>query len=132
MTTVDDADSQTFDAVLVLYLACSKLPDDNLDESQARRILTLTEAHTAGLAHGYAERALADASQGLAAAGSPGAQLAMVVSAAEHLAVALDEPSKRALIQELRSIASADGDFTGPERDFVDAAAKTLRVPDAE
>ena len=128
MTTVDDADSRTFDAVLVLYIACSKLPDDNLDEAQAARILALTEAHTAGLAHGYAERALSDVSKALVEAGSIDAQLAMVVEAAELLGKVLDDEAKRSLVSELQSIAAADGQYTGAEQDFVKAAAKTLGV----
>ena len=128
MTTVDDADSRTFDAVLVLYIACSKLPDNLLDEAQGARILALTEAHTAGLAHGYAERALSDVSKSLVAAGSPDAQLKMVVEAAELLSKALGDEAKRSLVAELRSIAVADGQYTGAEQDFVTAAAKTLGV----
>ena len=128
MTTVDDADSRTFDAVLVLYIACSKFPDNDLDEAQAAKILALTEAHTAGLAHGYAERALSDVSQSMSAAGTPEKQLSMVVEAAEHLAAALDVEAKRDLVRELRTIASADGQYTGAERSFVEAAAKTLGV----
>jgi len=128
VTTVDDADSRTFDAVLVLYIACSKLPDNLLDEAQGARILALTEAHTAGLAHGYAERALSDVSKSLVAAGSPAAQLKMVVEAAELLSKALGDEAKRSLVAELRSIAVADGQYTGAEQDFVTAAAKTLGV----
>lgn len=128
VTTVDDADSRTFDAVLVLYIACSKLPDDNLDEAQAARILALTEAHTSGLAHGYAERALSDVSKALVAAGSVDAQLEMVVEAAELLGKVLDDDAKRSLVDELQSIAAADGAYTGAEQDFVKAAAKTLGV----
>ena len=124
--TVDEADSQTFDAVLVLYLACSKLPDGELDEAEARRILQLTAKHTAGLAHGYAHRAIADAAAGLSAATSPRAKLDMVVTAAEHLAERLSDEAKRAVLAELESIAAANGQVTDQEREFVAATAMTL------
>ena len=128
MSTVDDADSATFDAVLTLYLACSKLPDGDLDDEQARRILELTRQHTAGLAPHYGERALHDAAEALSRAATPQAKLALVVAAAEHLADALDRVAKEELVAELGSIAVADGSYTAPERDFVEAVAKTLGV----
>ncbi len=128
VTTVDDADSQTFDAVLVLYLACAKLPDGALDATEGARILQLTEQHTRGLAPGYAERALRDAAGDFAALGSPAAQLARVVEAAERVASTLDSSAKEQLVAELRSIASADGEDTAAEHEFVAAAAKTLGV----
>lgn len=126
MTTVDNADSRTFDAVLMLYIACAKLPDGALDEREGARILSLVHRHTEGLAHGYAEQAVEDVAGKLAAAESPQAQLAMVVQAAEDLAVTLDADSKATLVDELRSIARADGENDPAELDFVEAVAKTL------
>lgn len=128
VTTVDNADSRTFDAVLLLYIACAKLPDGALDEREAERILSLARAHTSGLADGYAERSVEDVAAALAAATDPAAQLTTVVKAAEDLAVTLDAPSKAALVDELRSIVRADGEKDPAEVDFVDAVAKTLGV----
>lgn len=128
VTTVDDADSRTFDEVLVLYIACAKLPDGVVDEAEGKRILELTHRHTQGLAEHYAEQALADVAKTFADAGGPAEQLSMVVASAEHLAEALDEDAKVQLIEELRTIAKADGVNSEVEHDFVDAAAKTLGV----
>lgn len=128
VTTVDDADSGTFDAVLMLYIACAKLPDGAVDEREASRILDLARAHTAGLAPGYAEQAVDDMVKALADADGPEAQLKLVVGAAERAARFLDDDAKDNLVAELRSIARADGENTTAELDFVHAAAKTLGV----
>ncbi len=128
VTTVDDADSRTFDAVLTLYIACAKFPDGEVDEAESQRILELTRQHSRGLAEHYAEQALADVAKAFAGAASPQEKLSMLVEAAEHLAEALDEASKVQLVAELRTIAEADGHDSQAEHDFVDAAAKTLGV----
>ncbi len=128
VTTVDDADSRTFDEVLVLYIACAKFPDGEVDEAEGKRILELTHRHTQGLAEHYAEQALADVAKAFAEAGGPAEQLTMLVESAEHLAEALDEAAKVQLVEELRTIAKANGVDTEAEHDFVDAAAKTLGV----
>ncbi|MBV1857694.1 MAG: TerB family tellurite resistance protein [Nannocystaceae bacterium] len=127
MTMVDDADSGTFDAVLMLYIACAKLPDGALDEREAARILDLGRAHTKGLAHGYAEQAVEDGKV-LGQAEGPAAQLQLVVDAAQRASRNLDDDAKESLVAELRSIARADGENTSAELDFVHAVAKTLGV----
>lgn len=128
VTTVDDADSGTFDAVLMLYIACAKLPDGALDEREGARILHLTRAHTKGLAEGYAEQAVEDVGKVLGQATDPTAQLKLVVDAATRVARNLDDDAKANLVAELRSIARSNGRTTSAELDFVHAAAKTLGV----
>ncbi len=128
VTTVDDADSGTFDAVLMLYIACAKLPDGALDEREAARVLHLARAHTQGLAHGYAEQAVEDVAKVLGQADGPDAQLKLVVDAAQRASRNLDDDAKDSLVAELRSIARADGENTSAELDFVHAVAKTLGV----
>lgn len=128
VTTVDDADSGTFDAVLMLYIACAKLPDGELDEREAARILDLARAHTKGLAQHYAEQAVEDVSKALGQAADPQAQLKLVVDAAQRASRNLDDDAKASLVAELRSIARADGVNTSAELDFVHAVAKTLGV----
>lgn len=128
MTTVEDADSKTFDAVLMLYIACAKLPDGRLDEKEAARILELARGHTQGLAGGYAEQAVEDVAHTLGRAADAQAQLALVVEAAERVRRNLDDDVKANLVGELRSIARADGDRDAAETDFVEAVAKTLGV----
>ncbi len=127
MTTVANADAKTFDAVLMLYLACAKLPDGELDADEGARILRLTQQHTQALAAGYAEQALADVARTLAEAGSPEAQLGLVHDAATHLAGALSDGGKAQVVADLRSIANANGSDTD-ERGFLHAAARTLGV----
>ena len=128
MTTVEAADAGTFDAVLLLYIACAKLPDGQLDEREAARILQLAHAHTEGLAEGYAEQAVEDVSRSLGQAGGPDAQLKLVVDAAERVKRNLDDAVKANLVDELRSIARADGTNNAAELQFVEAVAKTLGV----
>lgn len=128
MTTVDDADSGTFDAVLMLYIGCAKLPDGELDEREAARILDLARAHTKGLAPHYAEQAVEDVSKALGQAADPQAQLKLVVDAAQRASRNLDNDAKASLVAELRSIARADGVNTSAEFDFVHAVAQTLGV----
>lgn len=128
VTTVDDADSATFDAVLLLYVGCAKLPDGRLAEQEAQRILQLTRKHTEGLAAGYAEQAIEDVVHTLAQAAEPQAQLKLVVEAAQRARRFLDDEAKLELVDELRSIARADGHNERAELDFVDAVAKTLGV----
>ena len=127
-TTVDDANSQTFEAVVLLYVAVSKLPDGDLDESEAARILSLTAKHTEGLSAAYTERVVADAAAALAAEADPEHCLAKVVAAAEHIAKALTVAAKVELVKELHSIVNADGAETSQEHDFVEAAARTFGV----
>ncbi len=126
MTTVDDADSRTFEAVVLLYLASSKLPDGDLDAAEATRILELTRAHTTGLAPHYGTQVVHDVSAALAGAPDDGKRLAMVVEAAERVGATLSVPAKRGLIDELTSITTADGAQSSQERDFVTAVAKTF------
>lgn len=128
MTTVDDADSGTFDAVLMLYIACAKLPDGALDEREGARILHLARAHTKGLAEGYAEQAVEDVAKQLGQADGPDAQLKLVVDAATRASRNLDDDAKDDLVAELRSIARSNGKTTSAELDFVHAVAKTLGV----
>lgn len=128
VTTVEDADSKTFDAVLMLYIACAKLPDGRLDEKEAARILELTRSHTKGLAEGYAEQAVEDVARTLGQTAGAPAQLALVVEAAERVRRNLDDDAKADLVGELRSIARADGERNAAETDFVEAVAKTLGV----
>ena len=128
MTTVEAADAGTFDAVLLLYIACAKLPDGRLDEREAARILQLVHAHTQGLAAGYAEQAVEDVARTLGRAPDVDAQLALVVEAAERLKRNLDDDVKANLVGELRSIARADGSNEVSELQFVNAVAKTLGV----
>jgi uncharacterized tellurite resistance protein B-like protein len=128
VTTVEDADSKTFDAVLMLYIACAKLPDGRLDEKEAARILELTRVHTKGLADGYAEQAVEDVAHTLGQAADAQAQLQLVVEAAERVRRNLDDDVKANLVGELRSIARADGERDVAEADFVEAVAKTLGV----
>lgn len=128
MTTVEDANSQTFEAVVLLYVAASKLPDGDLDDSEAARILALTGKHTEGLSGAYAERVVADAAAALAAESEPSQRLAKVVAAAEHIAQTLSQSAKAELVDELQSIVDADGVETSQERAFVDAAARTFGV----
>lgn len=128
VTTLDQADSQTFEAVVLLYIASSKLPDGDLADKEAKRVVTLTARHAAELAPGYAEQVVHDVAAGLAASTDIDQRLAKVVKAAEHLATALDDDAKRTLVDELKSIARADGVVTDNESAFVDAAAKTLGV----
>ena len=128
VTTVEDADSKTFDAVLMLYIACAKLPDGRLDEKEAARILELTRGHTQGLADGYAEQAVEDVAHALGQAADAQAQLALVVEAAQRVRRNLDDDVKANLVGELRSIARADGERDAAESDFVEAVAKTLGV----
>ena len=128
MTTVDDADSGTFDAVLMLYIACAKLPDGELDEREGARILHLARAHSKGLAQHYAEQAVEDVAKQLGQAKDPQAQLKLVVDAAERAARNLDDEAKSDLVAELRSIARSNGRVESAELDFVHAVAKTLGV----
>ena len=128
MTTVEAADAGTFDAVLLLYIACAKLPDGRLDEREAARILQLVHTHTEGLAEGYAERAVEDVAHTLGQAPDVDAQLALVVEAAERVKRNLDDDVKANLVGELRSIARADGSNNQAELQFVEAVAKTLGV----
>lgn len=128
VTTVEDADSKTFDAVLMLYIACAKLPDGRLDEKEAARILELARAHTRGLTDGYATQAVEDVARTLGQATDAQAQLALVVEAAERVGRNLDDDVKANLVGELRSIARADGERDAAESNFVEAVAKTLGV----
>ena len=128
VTTVDDADSGTFDAVLMLYIACAKLPDGTLDEREAQRILELTRAHTKGLSESYAMQAVEDVAHTLGQAEGPEAQLKLVVEAAQRVHRNLDDDVKANLVDELRSIARADGENASAELAFVEAVAKTLGV----
>lgn len=125
---VATSDTATFEAVVLLYLSSSRLPDDELGDAEARRILSLTRRHTEGLAPGYAEQVLRDVSARLAAAREPAGRLGLVVGAAEHLRDHLSPEAAAALVDELRSIIRADGQITQSERDFVAAAARTLGV----
>ncbi len=131
MTTVEHSDSETFEAVIVLHLASGKLPDGDLSDAEAKRIVELTASHTASLSPEYGVQVVGDVARSLAATGDPAKTLARVVQAAEHLRDHLSPEAKRGLIDDLRSIASADGVVTGAERDFVEAAAKTLDVSPA-
>lgn len=126
MTTVDDADSRTFEAVILLYLACSKLPDDELSEAEAERILVLAHRHTAGLAPSYAEQVVQGVAAELAGLSDVDARLARVAQAAELVGRTLSVDAKEALVDELRSIARADGTVTPGEREFVRAVAQTF------
>ena len=128
MTTVEAADAGTFDAVLLLYIACAKLPDGQLDEREAARILQLVRNHTEGLAEGYAELAVEDVARTLGQATDVDAQLTLVVDAAERVKRNLDDDVKANLVDELRSIARADGSNNEAELLFVEAVAKTLGV----
>ena len=128
MTTVDDADSRTFEAVVLLYVAAAKLPDGDLGEAEARRILELTRRHTAGLAESYGEGVIADVAERLAALTEPQDRLAAIVDAAEHLARALERSAKQGIADELRSIARVDGTVSAGERDFVEAVVQTFGV----
>ncbi len=128
VTTVDNADSDTFDAVLLLYIACAKLPDGTLDEREAARILHLTRSHSEGLAEGYAEQAVEDVSKRLGQAETPQAQLQLVVDAATRANRNLDDDAKADLVAELRSVARSDGRTTHEELAFVHAVEKTLGV----
>lgn len=126
MTTVEHADSRTFEAAVLLYLACSKLPDGDLADAEASRVLELTRRHTSGLAESYGTQVVADVAAKLAAAPDSAASLAQVVDAAEILAKALDGKSKREFVDELKSIANADGNMLPQERSFIDAVAQTF------
>lgn len=128
MTTVDDADSRTFEAVVLLYLASGKLPDGDLSEAEGQRILELVHRHTERLAPSYGERVVTDVAARLTALDDPQHRLAAVVEAAEHLAGALTRSARQGIADELRSIARADGRVSPHERDFVEAVAKTLGV----
>ncbi|MEM6293342.1 MAG: TerB family tellurite resistance protein [Myxococcota bacterium] len=127
MTTPANADAKTFDAVLMLYLACAKLPDGELDTDEGARILRLTQQHTQALAAGYAEQAVRDVAQTLAAADSPEAQLGLVNDAATHLAATLSADGKAQVVADLRSIAKSDGS-DADERGFLRAVVRTLGV----
>ncbi|MCH9688629.1 MAG: TerB family tellurite resistance protein [Deltaproteobacteria bacterium] len=128
MTTVDQSDSQTFEAVIVLHLAGGKLPDGDLSDVEAQRIVELTTRHTAGLSPEYGAQVVRDVATALASTSDPAQTLARVVAAAEHLRDHLSPQAKQQLVDELRSIASADGHVSGAEQQFIDAAAKTLGV----
>ncbi|MCA9651164.1 MAG: TerB family tellurite resistance protein [Myxococcales bacterium] len=131
MTTVKDADSRTFEAVILLYLACSKLPDGDLDEAEAHRILELTRRHTRELAPSYGERVVAQVSAELAQPHDAESRLAKVVEAAELLGRTLSERAKHELVDELTSIVAADGTLSSRERHFVRAVAKTFGLEQA-
>ncbi len=126
MTTVDDADSQTFEAVVLMYVASSKLPDGDLAETEAARILDLTREHTPGMSPAYATTVVADVCQRLASAQDVDARLAMVVAGAERIAKTLSMEAKRDLVQELRTIVESDGTQTQQEQEFVEAVAQTF------
>lgn len=128
VTTVDAADSGTFDAVLTLYVGCAKLADGRLDESEGKRILELARKHSGGLGSAYAVQALRDVVHMMAGARTTEAQLERVVDAAERVAERLDADTKAGIVGELKSIAQADGENTEAEMDFVAAVAKTLGV----
>lgn len=128
MTTVDDADSGTFEAVILLYLACSKLTDGDLDDAEAGRILELVREHTPKLAASYGESVVADVAARLAELTEPTALLSAIVDAAEQVSDALSPAAKVGIVEDLESITAADGEVSSAERDFVAAVAKTFGV----
>jgi uncharacterized tellurite resistance protein B-like protein len=123
-----EEDSQTFEAIVLLYLAVAKLPDGQLDRAEAARIVALTATHARGLSVKYVEQVIKDVSAEFAAHPDDAGRLGLVVAAAEHVAQTLAPPAKSALVDELHHLAGANGKVTDEERAFVDAIAKTLGV----
>lgn len=126
VTSVEQADSETFDAVVLLYLAASKIPDGDLNAAEATRILELTRKHAKGLTGGYPQQVIKDVATKFAEAPDTDAKLSQIVAGAQRLAEHLDPHAKLDLVDDLQSIAEADGVVSSPERTFVEAAAKTL------
>lgn len=126
VTTVEHADSQTFEAVVLLMLACGKLPDGELAQAEAQRVLELTRAYSEGLAEGYPEQVVREAAEKLAACDGPPALLALVERAAQHAAASLDEQAQAEVLDALRSIATADGTVEEEEHGFIEAVARTF------
>ncbi len=128
MSNLADAELATFEAVLLLYLACAKLTDGDLDPREAETIVTRARAQVPELAPSYADKVLATVAVEFAQLPDIDTRLRRVVLAAERVAEGLSDEAQRAVIEDLIEIADADGETSSAERDFVLAAAKTFGI----
>ncbi|MEM6989174.1 MAG: TerB family tellurite resistance protein [Myxococcota bacterium] len=130
MSTVEDASEGTFEAVVMLYVASSKLPDGEISDAEAAQIMALIRKHSPGLTEGYGDQVVHDVARDLASATTPQARLGKVVAAAERVHARLDAGTKQMIVRELDGITQADGVQSSAERDFVRAAARTFGLAD--
>lgn len=128
MSNLADAELATFEAVLLLYLACAKLTDGDLDPREAETIVKRARAQVPELAPSYADKVLATVAVEFAQLPDIDTRLRRVVLAAERVAEGLSDEAQRAVIEDLIEIADADGETSSAERDFVLAAAKTFGI----
>lgn len=128
MSSIEDADALTFESVLLLYLACGKMTDGDLDEREAAIILERARAHTPGLPESYAASVLEEVARDFQSSATPEAMLNKVVLAAERVGERLDDDAQAKLIEDLISITEADGVVVGAERDFVLAVGRTFGI----
>lgn len=128
MESLADAELATFEAVLVLYLACAKLTDGDLDPGEAKTIVERARARVPELTPSYADSVVAEVAKDLAELPDTQTRLRRVVLSAERIAEGLSAEQQRAVVQDLIEISEADGHTSAEERDFVVAAARTFGV----
>lgn len=121
-------DDATFEAVLVLYLACGKLTDGDLDPGEVATIVSRAHAKVPGLAPSYADVVIRQVVKDFSELPDPETRLRRVVLAAERVANGLESTEQEAVVRDLIAISEADGEVSSAEREFVLAVAKTLGV----
>jgi uncharacterized tellurite resistance protein B-like protein len=115
-------------AIAFLFVACAKLADDELSESEVVRIVERVAQWMPGATREQLRAELARAIDLFRSAPDRAAQQALVVATAERLRERLAAPERERLVTELIGLSYADGELDVGETDFVLAVAEQLDV----
>jgi uncharacterized tellurite resistance protein B-like protein len=115
-------------ALAFLYLAAGQATDGTLTAEEMRTLASKLQKRAPGLSLDELGALLRRTVDAYKALGSTEDKLDRAVAHAETLRDAVDEAMRRAIIDDLRAIAEADGHVSDDELGFIDVIADRLDV----
>lgn len=115
-------------AIAFLFVACARMADDVLSESEVVRIVERVAQWMPGASREQLRAELARAVDLFHSAPDRAAQRALVIATAERLRERLAAPERERLVTELIGLSYADGEVDVGETDFVLTVAERLDV----
>jgi tellurite resistance protein len=122
------SDEVLLESAVLVYLACAKLTDGDLDPREVEAIGTQVRSLVPRLSPVYSDQIIRDVAEHFGAFEAPDLLLGEVVRSAERLAEDLERDELEGLVRGLIRISEADGSVSVQERDFVSAVARTFGV----